>query len=831
MHEPGRDSIRFGAWEIRPRERTLLVHGQPVHIGSRALDVLLVLVAQPGQVVAKDDLLAQAWRGRVVEDNNLTVQVTTLRKLLGAATIVTVPGVGYQLGELPRSDAPPKPPDRPTPTASPGPLMLGRGQEFDALLELLGSAAVVSIVGTGGVGKTTLARAAVARLAGAWRGGSHWIDLAPQPRNAPLLPLIAKALQVSLDGLDPTPQALLSALSDHSTLLVLDNAEHVLETVAGLLEQALTLAPGIRWLVTSQEPLRIGGEAVLRLHPLDLPRAGAPLPEAAASSALVLFCDRARATDHRFTLDPANVEIAGDICRQLDGLPLALEMAAARVASLGLQGVHEQLGRRLRLLVGRRGAPERQMSLGGTFDWSYGLLSEVEQSVFRRLEPFLGGFDVAMAQAMGDLGAGGTAVIDPDQALLALGALVDKSLVQRLSPGGDRLGLLESARDYARQRLEEAGEKAAVDARHARVMAERFRRCDDDLQQLPDADWIARYAPERHNVRAALQWAVAAGDADLLALMVASLASMDFLMETPAEVLRADVPADVLGRAGPSLRALGCLHFGWAHYADGSRERATELLRQALADFEALGDFAGTFRALTLLVRVYRSRPGMAEAEREALLRVQALDDTRAPLRLRLMCSLTTRLQDGEARIARLNEVQAVARGAGLDTLSAMCCAHLTDSLNMLGRYEASAEAAMACMESLQMQPRSRALVSHNHALALVRLGRVREALVPAREALRALPGSAQFIVDVFAVAAAAEGRWADAAMLAGHALHIRNQRHHAPDPAEATAIADTRRQLEAALPKDRLDELFLLGASLSTRSALGIAMPEGDGS
>jgi hypothetical protein len=532
--------------------------------------------------------------------------------------------------------------------------------------------------------------------------------------------------------------------------------------------------------------------------------------------------------DHRFALDAGNVGAAIEICRQLDGLPLGLEMAAARVASLGLEGVRDQLGQRLRLLVGQRGAPERQMTLGSTFDWSYGLLSDVEQQVFRRLEPFMGGFDPAMAQAMGRLGADDPHAVDAEQALAALGALVDKSLVQR-APAGGRLYLLESARDYARSRLAAAGEQARVAARHAGIVADRFEACDEDLKTLRDADWIARYAPERHNVRAALQWAAETRAPDPLALMVASLASMDYLMETPAEVLHVSFPAELLAAAAPQRRARAYLHYAWAQYADGNRERATELMQQALADFEALGDLGGIYRALTLLVRICRARPDMAPQALQYASRLQALDDTQLPLRLRLMSGIGARLQGGEARIARLSEIQAVAQSAGLDTIAAMCSALLTDALLRVGRFEAVADAALACADTIQQRPRSKALVCHNHALALVRLGRCREAVAPARAALRALPGSADLIIDVFALAAATEQRWSVAALLAGYGRHVRQQHERGSDPAEAAAITETHRLLQNALSPDRLAELLLLGASLTGQAALAIALPAAD--
>jgi predicted ATPase len=618
-------------------------------------------------------------------------------------------------------------------------------------------------------------------------------------------------------------EQLVGHLRERATLLVLDNCEHLAAPVARLVGQALTSARNVRWLTTSQEPLRLAGEAVYRLHPLDLPRVGSTLDDGLKHGAMALFCKLAATADHRFVLDVASLPLAIDLCRQLEGLPLAIEMAAARVPTLGLEGVRAQLGQRLQLPSGRRDAPPRHHTLRSTLDWSYGLLTESERRFFRRLEPFLGGFTAEMAA-----GAAGEPETATDatrvQGMELLAALVEKSLVQRSdSPG--RYRLFESAREYAREKSAELGETSLVRRRHAAELGRWFAQAQSDYQTLPDADWAARYRLEWHNARAALAWACTDGDPDLLAILVAAVGRLDAFAQSPCEIVHIGVPLDRLGSASPALRAAACIEFSWAHYAEGNRETGTQLALRALDDCRQLGDTTGEYRALAQLVRLYESRPGHREQAEAAWVALCRIEDARVPLRTRLTCAINSGLYySGTRTVAKLEELESIARASGFESLAQVCKVHVTDQMLIESRFAEAADAASRYLGAGTLGPRITALLHHNLCLALVHLGRTAEARHHAREAVRIMPGSAYIAVDAFAFAAAREGRLERAAVLFGYADRIKRERDEGDDPAEALVVADAAKRLAEGVDAARLKELMNLGAGMSPTQILALA-------
>jgi predicted ATPase len=825
--------VRFKGWEVRPLERVVLVNGEAVHLGSRAFDVLMTLVERQGGLVTKDEMLKAAWPHMVVEENNVSVQIATLRKVLGGHAIATVAGVGYRLAVAPE-DAPPPPPRGafnggvaaharvPATPMEPMLTLIGREADLRILGEQVGAAPLVTIVGTGGVGKTALARAVLGRFVAAKGEDAHWIDLAPVRDGAQFIPLVAQRLGVELGNSEQPAEDLVGALSRARALVAVDNCEHLLGHVAALVARAIEGAPGVRWLATSQEPLHVQGERIHRLAPLEVPASDATLDEAMRCGAMVLLRQRVSDADRHGTLDETNLAAAISVCRHLDGLPLAIEMVASRVATLGLTAVQEQLGRRLSLLTGPRAGPSRHHTLGSTFDWSYGLLSEAEQSFFRCLQPFLGGFTAAMA-GRAARGAG-----DEDETLAILSALVDKSLVHRSADAPGRFFLFESAREHALRRLAAAGETASARQRHAQATADAFDSARADLARLGDSEWAALYIPERHNARGALAWACEVRDPNLIARLVAALAQLDLIVVAQAEVVQCEIPMDVLESAEPSLRAHACLQLSWAQYSDGSRELGTRLAMRALEDFEALGDVGGAYQALAQLSRLYESRPGMLEQAHDAWQRLGRIDEHQVPLRTRLSCTITAGLQHGRHRtIARLQELEQLTRRSGFEALASICRAHITDELLIQGRFDEAATLTGQIIEAGEHRPRVKGMILNNQALALVQLGRVREAYEPARAGLRALPSAAHMIVDTFALAVAREGRFLDAALLAGYGDKIRRDRDKKSDPAEEAVIAETGTRLREALGAEHLDETMRIGAAMSTGDILAIALPE----
>lgn len=436
--------IRIGAFEVDPTERQLRAGGRPVEIGARAFDLLLVLAEHPGRLVSKATLLERVWPRLVVDENNLPAQIASLRRVLGAGAIRTVPGFGYRLelavaGAGPGAAAPAGDPSAAPAAAAalsvprrtwPDRLvpLVGREEDLRDVDAALERACLVTIVGGLGVGKTRLAQELLARRADVPGTAAAWVSLASLEDVQHVPSAIALAVGVSLSDRVDGFAALRHALEDQSLLLILDGVEHLAGALAAPLAALVSQTRALRILVTSQAPLGVAGETVYRLMPLPVPPADAPGADAAAYPALALFAQRAAAADRRFVLSASNAAHVGAICRRLDGNPLALELAAARVPSIGVGALLERLDDRFRLLkLSARNGEPRHGALQTAFEWSYGLLTAAEQRVFNRLGAFAGNFSLETAS---------TAVADADTdaavAIDLIGRLVDRSLVTAL---------------------------------------------------------------------------------------------------------------------------------------------------------------------------------------------------------------------------------------------------------------------------------------------------------------------------------------------------------------------------------------------------------------
>jgi predicted ATPase/DNA-binding winged helix-turn-helix (wHTH) protein len=508
----------FSRFEVRPQQRQLLVDGQPVVVGARAFDLLLALLARRDRLVSKNELFDAVWPGRVVEDNNLVVQVGTLRKLLGPEAISTIPGRGYCFTAQPQ-DGDTSPPPAAAPAAL-APLagveallpLIGREDDLLALAAVLSAHRLVTISGPGGMGKTRVARQLAQDRQSAFEQGMTWVDLTGLAEPALVAPAVARALGLQLGAGDPLA-GLLTWLQSRRQLLVIDNAEHLLDAVAALVRAVLEAAPGVHLLVTSQAPLREAGERVYRLGALDVPDGDVTPAEAMSHGAVALFVERAQAADRNFTLSPAHCAGVVAICRQLDGLALAIELAAARVPLLGVQGLASALDARLQWLTGgRRNAPARQQTLRAALEWTCELLGEAERKVLRRLAVFAGGFTLDMARAVAAddaaTAAAGAPVLDGWDVAEALAVLVERSLVAADTATLPRYALLESPRAYALEMLDRAGETAWARKRHALHFAARYASASEDWLRMSDADWLAAYPVEAENIRVAIHWAM-----------------------------------------------------------------------------------------------------------------------------------------------------------------------------------------------------------------------------------------------------------------------------------------------------------------------------------
>jgi len=476
------DLIHLGAFDIYPSERLLTSAGKPIELGSRAFDLLLVLVEHQGRLVTKSTLLERVWPRLVVDENNIAAQIASLRRVLGAGAIRTVQGFGYRLelqvsttgstAEAAISSATSNlrepsqfsVPRRAWPDRL-GPLV-GRDEDVRAVQEALDRTSLVTIVGIAGVGKTRLAQEVLAREAEKPGSAVAWVSLGPLEDVGHVPSAIALALGISLpDGIDGFA-ALRQAVENVSLLLILDCAEHLGEALATPLAALILQTQGVRALVTSQAPIGITGETVYRLSALPVPGVGHSAAEAEQCAAVTLFAQRAAAADRRFELSCVNSSLVADICRRLDGIPLAIELAAARVPALGLSALLARLDDRFRLLkVAGRSLDLRHGALHTAFDWSYGLLSASEQRVFNRLGTFAGSFSLsAAARCVADK------TIDVTEGMDLIGRLVDRSLVTVLRADPPRYMLLETARYFALEKLATTDELGYARSRMATTM-------------------------------------------------------------------------------------------------------------------------------------------------------------------------------------------------------------------------------------------------------------------------------------------------------------------------------------------------------------------------
>ncbi|MEV0823996.1 BTAD domain-containing putative transcriptional regulator [Nonomuraea rubra] len=415
--------------------------------------------------------------------------------------------------------------------------LIGRDEALAEVCGLVGEERLVTLTGSGGVGKTRLALEAANRLLDTYADGAWLVALDQGPRSPAEAVLAALDIREEAGGAVPGEAGLAGRLAavlrPRRMLLVLDNCEHVVEQVAELAEVLLRGCPGLRILATSREPLAVAGEVLWSVPPLDVP-AGADLAVMARSDAVRLFVTRAAASARGFRLEAGNAQAVAQLCRRLDGIPLALELAATRVRALGVQGVVARLDDRFRLLAsGQRGAPARQQTLTAVIDWSWDLLSEEERVVLRRLAVHADGCTLEAAESVCDSG-------ETLDVLDLLARLVDRSLVVVVdAPAGVRYRLLESVSEYCRARMSDAGELDAVRDAHLRHYLDLAVRAEPALYGPEQRDWLLRLDAEAANMRAALDTAAARGDAHGAARLVNALAWYWFLRGRLAEGRRA----------------------------------------------------------------------------------------------------------------------------------------------------------------------------------------------------------------------------------------------------------------------------------------------------
>jgi predicted ATPase/DNA-binding winged helix-turn-helix (wHTH) protein len=530
----GAQSYSFGPFELSTARQLLTVNGQPVRLGSRAMSILSALVERPGELVSKDDLLASAWPSTHVEEGNLRVHIAALRRALGDSSelpryIVNVAGRGYRfVASVQRLEAPRSAPaEELAPTVRtnlPAQIahLIGRDDDLDALVAMLGQSRHVTLAGAGGIGKTTLALALAHQLKAQFRGAAFFIDLAAVSDPAVVPFAIASAVRVAIDTERPVESLAGRLRADHA-LLVLDNCEHLIDAAAMVAESLLKGAPGIRIIATSHEPLRTEGERVYRLAPFELPVGveTMSLREALRHPAIELFVEHMLANDDTFTIGDADVPFIAEICRRLDGLPLAIEIAASRAGALGIAELAARLDDRFGILTGgRRTAATRHHTLRNMLDWSHDNLSALDRIVLRRLAVFAGEFSLeAAAMVAGDERLNAATVTD------GVSSLVRKSLLMQSSKAGaSSFRMLDSTRLYALERLDEAGEVARVRELHVHYLCDVLRAAETTWHMADVPSWTATYERYMDDIRSGLRWAFGPNGNDEAGIVLTSLA-------------------------------------------------------------------------------------------------------------------------------------------------------------------------------------------------------------------------------------------------------------------------------------------------------------------
>ena len=518
MAEPGAadttSMFTFGPFRLDAVRHALYEGEARVAIGHRSLGILIALVERPGELISKQDLMARVWPNTFVEESNLRVNVAILRRALrdgqdGQRFITTDQGRGYRfVATWAVSPAPAV-----APSGVPLPMridtlpvalqrVIGRDQTIAALSAQLPQRRFITLTGPGGIGKTTVAAEVARTLAANYPDGVVFFDLAPIS-DATLVPsTLATELGLSIAADNRMPGVLLY-LRARRMLLVLDGCEHIVGAAATLAEQVLAAAPGVHVLATSREPLRAAGERVHRLQPLASPSSAAGLTaaDALAFAGVQLFVERAAATNlSGFELSDADAPLVAEICRRLDGIALAIELAASCAEAFGVRELAARLDDRFRLLTtGRRTALPRHQTLAATLDWSYQLLTEKERQLLRELSVFVGRFPLEAALAVsGDR---------TSQQALLIGNLVAKSLVAFDSRDeGAYYRLLESTRLYALNKLRESGGLPDARRRHAAHYRDLFIAAEAEYETHPAVEWRGIYARHIDNVRIALDW-------------------------------------------------------------------------------------------------------------------------------------------------------------------------------------------------------------------------------------------------------------------------------------------------------------------------------------
>src|SRR6266849_2708494 len=525
-------------------------------LAPKTFAVLRYLVEHPGRLVTHDELFEALWPKTYVQPEVLKSHIAAIRTGLGDGAgnprcIETLSRRGYRFIAPVREGASARA-SRTTNLPEAVSELIGREAELGAVTALATEHRLVSLVGAGGIGKTRLGLEVARHLLPRYPDGVFVAELGPLSSPELVPTTVASALGLTHVAGTASPQRVAGAIRAKRLLLVIDNCEHVIDAAAGMAETLLRAGPSVSLLATSREPLRVSGEYIYRVPPLGVPAEdNQDIEDVFTHGAVRLFASRAHAAEPRYVADGRVAAATAAICRRLDGIPLAIELAATRIAAFGVGGVAARLDDRFRLLTaGSRTALPRHQTMRATLDWSHELLSESERVVLRRLGVFVGAFTLDAASAVA-----ASVDIPASEAVDSVASLVDKSLLSTNVTGTIvRYRLLETTRAYAREKLLEIAEVNHFARRHAEFYRKLFEHAEAELETRPTAEWLVAYRPHIDDLRAALDWAFSqSGDVGVgVALTAATVplwTHLSLLSECRARVEQAIVS---LGRQVPS---------------------------------------------------------------------------------------------------------------------------------------------------------------------------------------------------------------------------------------------------------------------------------------
>lgn len=838
-----RDGFEFDRFCCLPRSRELLKDGSVVELGARAFEILVHLLENPGRTVSKADLFQAIWAGRIVEGNNLTVQMSAVRRALGGVEqakqyLLTVPGVGYRFiapvrkissSENPRADAAEVTPPFPLPMSRSGNLpvpatsFVGRHREIAEIGKRLGAARLLTLTGIGGIGKTRVALEFGKSVVQDYADGVWLIDLAQVNDSEAIYDAIGMVFSIAGNLIDPE-LSVVKYLTTKDLLLIFDNCEHLTLGIARAASRILLNCGAVRIIATSREILGVNGESVLRISTLSFPASPAlTVDDALDYDAIKLFSERAGMTIDGFVLDDETMPAVIRICARLDGIALAIEMAVPWLRIFKPAELADQLQERFRLLSSSdRGALPRQRTLRSMIDWSYEALAEEGRALLRQLSVFAGSMNFYAIQAV-------AAGICNEEAAIpgVVSRLVETSLVV-VEPAGAtlRFRLLETIKHYAADRLRDCGEIHRY-RRHAEHYLQLFEVAEAEWATSSTSSWSARYLSEAENFRAALDWAFGPDGDEAIGLRLVSV-SYPLWWDLPQLPLREGrkwfehtLPRLLAGGVPDPVAARLWLGLSWQDMRNNDRENHTAA-GHAVAAFRRTGEPLGLGAALWRLGTTKFHR-GSATATLGFYQEVERILRPEGPSRwlaLALIKIGDVHQFNGELDAAYQSYEEAIALSDALDQWypRTICTTNMSELLFSLGRGDEAIDILLSLHdESVPSRrvPSLAPLASH-----LLLAGRTQEMAEAVDEALElastiGFRASMGWVAETLALHLAEHGDLQRAAQFAGYARLV----HPMPDARVGSRLEVFRRlqsALNADLPVARIAALAADGAAWS---------------